>query len=146
MNADNVQQMKSSMGKLQLIQAAFVVAMPLFVWITQSVCGQGRSDWTLWHWVMTGLALYAAWGGFFSRHRMMRRSEESLRKDSANPKSLKQWQAAQIIGMPFAEAIVLYGVVVRMVLRGTVWQAAPFYAAGLFLLLLWTPRMPTTPA
>jgi hypothetical protein len=95
---------------------------------------------------MTGLALYAASGGFFFRRRLMRRSEEALRKDPANPKSLKKWQAAQIIGMPFAETIVLYGVVVRMVLGGTLWQASPFYAAGLFLLLLWTPRLPTTPA
>jgi hypothetical protein len=146
MNASNVQQIKSALGKLRLIHAAFVVAMPLFVWITQSVCGRARSEWTLWHWVMTGLALYAVWGGFFFRRKLMRRSEEALRKDSANPKSLKQWQAAQFIGMPFAETIVLYGVVVRMVLGGTLWQASPFYAAGLFLLLLWTPRMPTAPA
>ena len=76
----------------------------------------------------------------------MRRSMGALQNDPANPKSLQQWQAAQIIGMAFAEAVVFYGVVVRMVLGGTLWQAAPFYAAGLFLLLLWTPRLPATPA
>src|SRR6266576_397538 len=105
MNACNVQQIEPALGKLRLIHAAFIVTMPLFVWITQSVCGHGCIDWTLWHRVMTGLALYAAWGGFFFRRKLMRRSEEALRKDPANPKSLKQWQAAQIIGMPFAETI-----------------------------------------
>src|SRR6266576_6977246 len=105
MNAHNVQQIEPALAKLRLIQAAFVVAMPLFVCITQSVCGHGCGDWTVWHWVMTGLALYAASGGFFFRRRLMRRSEEALRKDPANPKSLKKWQAAQIIGMPFAETI-----------------------------------------
>ena len=65
-----------------------------------------------------------------------------LVKDSSNLKALRQWKAGQIVGMAFAEAIVFYGVVVRMVLDGTLRQASSFFVAGLLLLLLWTPRMP----
>jgi hypothetical protein len=136
--------MKSELGKIRLIQAAFIVAILLFVRVAESVRGRGSNDWTLWHWVMTGLALYAAWVGFFFRRKLLRRSEEALTKDASNPKALKQWQAGHLMGFAFAEAIVLYGVVVRMVLGGALWQASLFYAAGLFLLLLWTPRMPIT--
>ena len=140
-------EMKSKLGKLRLIQSVYIVAIPLFGWVAESVRGRGSSDWTLWHWVMTGLALYAALGGFFLRRKLMRRSEEALAKDASNPKALKQWQAGHLIGFASAEAIVIWGVVVRMVLGGALWQASLFYAAGLFLLLLWTPRMPiTTPA
>lgn len=139
-------EMKSKLGKLRLIQSVYIVAIPLFGWVAESVRGRGSSDWTLWHWVMTGLALYAALGGFFLRRKLMRRSEEALAKDASNPKALKQWQAGHLIGFASAEAIVIWGVVVRMVLGGALWQASLFYAAGLFL-LLWTPRMPiTTPA
>jgi F0F1-type ATP synthase membrane subunit c/vacuolar-type H+-ATPase subunit K len=94
--------------------------------------------------VMMGLALYGAVGGFFLRRKLMRCSEEALRMDAANPKALKQWQAGHIIGFASAESIVIWGVALRMVLGGTLWQASLFYAGGLFLLLLWTPRMPIT--
>jgi hypothetical protein len=136
--------MKSKLGKIRLIQAAFIVAILLFVRVAESVRGRGSNDWTLWHWVMTGLALYAALVGFFFRRKLLRRSEEALAKDASNPKALNQWQAGHLMGFASAEAIVLWGVVVRMVLGGALWQASLFYAAGLFLLLLWTPRMPIT--
>jgi F0F1-type ATP synthase membrane subunit c/vacuolar-type H+-ATPase subunit K len=142
MSVDSVRQIKSELRKMRLIHAAFAVSMPLVIWITQSISGYGCSDWTLWYWVMAGLALWAVFGGFQVRGRAIRRSEEALVRDTSNLKALRQWQAGQIIGMAFAEAIVFYGVVVRMVLRGTVWQALPFYAVGLLLLLFWTPRMP----
>ena len=136
--------MKSKLGKIRLIQAAFIVAILLFVRVAESVRGRGSNHWTLWHWVMTGLALYAALVGFFFRRKLLRRSEEALAKDASNPKALNQWQAGHLMGFASAEAIVLWGVVVRMVLGGALWQASLFYAAGLFLLLLWTPRMPIT--
>jgi len=137
-------EMKSKLRKLRLIQSAYIVAIPLFGWIAESTSGRGSSAWTLWHWVMTGLALWAALGGFRIRHRLIRRTEEALAKDASSPKALRQWQAGHIVGMASAEAIVLYGVVVRMVIGGALWQASLFYVTGLFLLLLWTPRMPTT--
>ena len=136
--------MKSKLWTTWLIQSAYIVAIPLFGWIAESVCGHGSNDWTLWHWAMTGLALYSAFVGFFFRRKLLRRSEEALSKGASNPKALKQWQAAHFVGFASAEAVALWGVVVRMVLGGTLWQALPFYAAGLFFLMLWTPRMPTT--
>lgn len=142
MSVDDVQRIRSQLRKMRLVQAAFAVSMLLIVCITQSVRGYGCSNWRFWHWVMAGLALWAVFGGSQVRGRAIRRSERLLASDSSNPKALRQWQAGQIIGMAFSEAIVLYGVVVRMVLDGTLWQASPFYAAGLVLLLLWTPQMP----
>ena len=139
-------EMKSKLGKLRLIQVAHIMAVPFFGWIGESIRGQGSSAWTLWHWLMAGLALYAALGGFFFRRTLMRRSEDALAKDATDPKALKQWETSQIIGMSMAEGVVVMGLVVRVVLGGTLWQASLFYAVGLFLLLLWTPRLPTKPA
>jgi hypothetical protein len=138
--------MKSKLGRLRLIQAAYIAAVPLFGWVAESVCvcGRGSSDWTSWHWLMTGLALYGAFAGFFFRRRLIRRSEEALAKGAPNPNVLRQWEAGHIVGMACAEAIAIWGVVVRMVLGGALWQASLFYASGLFLLLLWTPRMLNT--
>jgi F0F1-type ATP synthase membrane subunit c/vacuolar-type H+-ATPase subunit K len=142
MSVESVQRIKLELRKMRLVQAAFAVSMLLIIWITQSVCGYGRSEWKLWHWVMAGLALWAVFGGSLVRGRALRRSTVMLVKDSSNLKALRQWKAGQIVGMAFAEAIVFYGVVVRMVLDGTLRQASSFFVAGLLLLLLWTPRMP----
>jgi hypothetical protein len=106
----------------------------------------GSNDWTLWHWVMTGLALWTALGGFRLRRRMIRRSLQALAKDSSNAKVLKQWDAGHVIGLAMAKGVVQWGLVVRRVLGGALWQASLFYAAGLLLLLLWTPRMRAIPA
>jgi F0F1-type ATP synthase membrane subunit c/vacuolar-type H+-ATPase subunit K len=134
-------EVKSKLRKLRLIQFTMIAAIPMFGWVAESI-GRGSSDWTLWHWVMTGLALYAALAGLFFRRRLMDRSQEAFAKDASNPKALKQWEAGHLIGLASAEAVVVWGVAVRMVLGGALWQASLFYAAGLILLLLWTPRMP----
>ena len=49
-------------------------------------------------------------------------------------------ESRALIVLAMAEAVAWYGLVVRMVLQGTLRQASLFYAAGLFLLLLWTAR------
>ena len=139
-------EMKPKLTKLRLIQWALVAVTPIFGWVAEIGRDPGSNDWTLRHWVVTGLALWTALGGFRLRRRMLRRSLQSLEKDSSNPKALKQWEAGHIIGLAMAEGVVQWGLVVRMVLGGALWQASLFYAVGLLLLLCWTPRMPTTPA
>ena len=89
---------------------------------------------------MTGLALYAALVGFFVGRKLMYRSEEALAREVSNPKALKLWETGHLIRLACAEAVVVWGVAIRMLLGGTLWQASFFYAVGLFLLLLWTPR------
>jgi hypothetical protein len=136
-----VNEMKSKLRKLRLIQIAMIAVIPLFLWISESVCGRGSNDWTLRHWFVTGLALWSILGGLRVRHRVLRRSEDALAKDASNPKALGQWQAGHLIGFASAESIVMWGLVVRMILGGALWQASLFYAVGFLLMLLWTPRM-----
>ena len=142
--AFSLQDPKSMLQKLRLIHLVFLVSIPLCAWVAQSACPSNSSDWTVWHWVITGLALYAAFVGFFYRRKLVHSSEEALRRDASNSKALRQWQAAQIVGMAAAEAIAFYGVVLQMVLGGPRSQASFFYAIGLLLLLLWRPQIPTT--
>jgi F0F1-type ATP synthase membrane subunit c/vacuolar-type H+-ATPase subunit K len=140
-------EMKPKLKKLRLIQLAMIAVIPIFGWVAEFGRGRGSRDWNLGHWFVTGLALWSAFGGFRLRHRLLLRSEQAAAKDASNPKALKQWEAGNLIGLASAESVVLWGLVVRMVLGGALWQASFFYAVGLLLLLLWTPRMPiTTPA
>jgi hypothetical protein len=130
----SVNEVKSKLVKLWLIQAANILSIPLFGLVAESR-GPGSSDWSVSHWLMAGLAIYAALGGFFLRRRLIRRSEETLAKDPSDPKALKQWEAGHLIAIMMAEGIVVWGVAVRMVIGGTLGQAAPFYATGFLLLM-----------
>jgi hypothetical protein len=132
--------------KVRLIQWALIAAVPIFAFVAEIGRSRGSSNWTWRHWLVTGLALWSVSAGFHLRHRLLHRSEQALAKDASNLKTLRQWEVGQIIGLAMAEGVVQWGLVVRMVLGGALWQASLFYAAGLFLLLLWTPRPPITSA
>jgi hypothetical protein len=142
----NGNEMKSKLRKVRLIQTVLIVLIPIFGFVAEIGRASGSSNWTLRHWLVTGVALYAALLGFRFRYRMTRRSGEALAKDASNLKALRQWEVANLIGLAMANCVALWGLVIRMVLGGTLWQASLFYAAGLFLLLLFTPRLPMTPA
>jgi hypothetical protein len=75
---------------------------------------------------------------------MVHRAEEKLEKNFADAKATKQWEAGHIISLAMAEGVAFWGLAIRMVFHGTLWQASLFYVMALFLLLLWTPRMPIT--
>jgi hypothetical protein len=75
---------KSMLRKLRLIHLVFIVSIPLCAWVAQSSCPSNSSDWTLWHWVITGLAVYSAFVGFFYRRKLMRSSEAALRGDASS--------------------------------------------------------------
>jgi hypothetical protein len=93
--------------------------------------------------VVAALALWVALGGFRFRRRLLNLSSRELARDSSSLKALKHWEVGNVIELAMAEGVVLWGLVLRMVLGGALWQASFFYAVGLGLLLLWTPRIPT---
>lgn len=136
-------ELKTSVSKLRLFQFAMIASIPMFGWVAEMARHPGSNSWTLWHWVVTAVALWIVYVGSSFRRRMLARATAALAKDASDPKAIKQWEAGQVVGMAFAENIVLWGLLVRMVLGGALWQASMFYSVGLILLLYWTPRLPT---
>ena len=134
---------KSKLTKLRLVQWALIAAVLMFVGVGELAGGPGRNDWIWQHWLVTGFALWAVWGGFSFRRRMLNRSRSTLAKDASDPRAAKQWQAGQLVALAAAENIALWGLLIRVAVGGALWQASLFYAASLALLLLWTPRLPT---
>ena len=135
-------QVNSKLRKVRLIQWGLIVSILISAGVAECVCGRGSADWTPLHWLVTGVALWAALAGFRLRHRLLRRSMETLAKDPVNSKGLKQWEGVNLFGLAMAAGVAMYGQLVRFVLGGTLWQASLFYAAGIFLLFLWRPRAP----
>jgi hypothetical protein len=135
--------MESTFKKVRLIQWALLLAIPLFAWVAEIGRDAGNSDWTWRHWLAIGFALWSVSGAFRVRGRLLRNSKEKLMNDAANAKGVKQWEAGQVISLAMAEGVAFWGLVIRMVFHGALWQASIFYVMAVFLLLLWTPRMPS---
>jgi hypothetical protein len=135
--------MESVFKKVRVVQWALLAAIPLFAWVAEIERGSGNSDWTWRHWLAMGLCVWSVSGTFRLRSRMLNRSEEKLEKNPTDAKAAKQWEAGHIISLAMAEGVAFWGLVIRMVFHGTLRQASLFYVAALFLLLLWTPRIPS---
>ncbi len=133
--------MESAFKKVRLIRWVLLASIPLFVWVAEMVCGSGSSDWTWRYWLVVGLAVWTVSSAFRLRG-LSRRSVEKLKSDATDAKAARQWEAGQIFSSAGAESVALWGLVVRMVFHGTLPQASIFYVVALFLLLLWTPRVP----
>lgn len=88
--------------KLRLIQWALIAAILVFAGIAEIARGHGRGDWTPWHWLVAGLAIWSALGGFRLRHRLLDRSMKGLTTDVSQPKALQQWEMGHVIGLAMA--------------------------------------------
>lgn len=121
-------ELKASLSKLRLFQLAMIVSIPMFGWVAEMARHPGSSSWTLRQWVVAALAFFDVLAGSSIRRQMLARAETALAKDASDPKALKQWESGQLLGMAFAESLVLWGLVVRMVLGGALSQASSFYA------------------
>lgn len=66
------------------------------------------------------------------------KASDSLRRaDDAH--AMSRWYGANVMSLTSSEPLALYGVILR-VFGGSVLQTVPFYACGLVLLLISTPR------
>jgi len=138
----NMPDINHRLRNLRMLQCGLIAALLLFAGVAEMVCVPGNDDWNLKHWLITGMALWGVLGAFRLRRKLLNRSRQALTKDSSDPKGLKQWEAGHILSLSMALGVAVWGLLIRFVLVGARWQASLFYAAGIFLLLLWTPRLP----
>jgi hypothetical protein len=136
--------MDSSFRKLRLIYWGLLAAIPLFGVAAEIGSNPGSSTWTWRHWWAAGLCCWVILGAFSLRSRLVDRSKERLGSDPADARAARGWEVGQIVTLAMAEGVAFWGLVVRMVFGGTLWQASLFYLSALALILLWAPRLPIT--
>jgi hypothetical protein len=129
-----------SLKQLRLIQIGLIIATIVFATIAEIGRGPGSDEWTGRDWMVAGLALWLISGGFTVRRRISRRLAKLPEQERSDEKIIRMERTGQLFRLGVAQSVASWGMVVRMVLHGALWQASIFYAVGLFLLLLWTPR------
>ncbi len=73
------------------------------------------------------------------RRQLLFASAAALASQPENVELLKRWRAGNIMSFAFAESIMLFGVLLKLL--GAAWNVVGiFFVGGLILILLWTPR------
>jgi hypothetical protein len=139
-------EIKSKLRNLRLIQFLLIGLVLISASFAEFLLSTTNSRWNRQRWLMTGLAVVCVLEGFHLRRRILRPSAEALARNTDDPAALRRWHAWQLMCLAMAATVAMYGLVVRMVFGGSLWQALLFYSVSLSLLLLWTPRMPAAVA
>jgi hypothetical protein len=131
---------RTALLTLRILQGVFLVSIVLYVLLGEYA---GRTEPEGISGIKGGLiaaAILNAGIAVVLRTRMVRPAQELLRANSDDGGALARWRTSQIACMVLCEAIALIGFALRY-LGGTLIDAAPFYAVGFLLMLVWTPRL-----
>jgi hypothetical protein len=90
------------------------------------------------HWVVAGLAVWSAAGGYSIRRKLVGRAVGTATSGNSY-RAAKQWSAGEVYGAASATGVVLWGVVANLVLGSPRWFDALFYVVGFALLLAYRP-------
>jgi F0F1-type ATP synthase membrane subunit c/vacuolar-type H+-ATPase subunit K len=123
----------------RILHLVFLVSIPFYVVAGEMAHPTETREVLI---IVAGLAMVAAsllLVALFVRRHLLGAASDTLRFRATDAEATGKWRAANILSFVLAETIAIFGLVVR-VLGGTLEQAGPFYVAGLFLLILWTPR------
>jgi len=77
----------------------------------------------------------------FLRRKQLNEASEILHGAPEDHKGWEKWRSATLFCMVSGVTFCLFGVMMRLV-AGNLLVAIPFYVVALFLLLVWSPRLP----
>jgi hypothetical protein len=127
---------------LRIIHIVMLAAAFLYVLIAEMVLRHPERPLDLnFYRVMAVLTAVMIGGILLIRQTVVGRALETLRLQPDEASANVRWRAGYTVIFALSEAIVLYGLLLRL-LGATAAQAAPFYAVGIILLLLFSPRRP----
>ena len=134
--------MDAQLRILRVIHAAMVAGTILYVVIAQTVIRvEGKTVSPIIYFAVAVLAAVMVGLIFVARQAWLSSAVEALQMRPDDAAASMRWRTAYIVIFALCEATVLYGFVLR-VLGATLAQVVPFYAAGILLLLLFSPRKP----
>jgi hypothetical protein len=132
---------QKSSRDMRIIHMAFVVTWFLFLFMVQVVLQpsvHSLDSMTLGAIALAALSSIAT--GWALRNRNLAAALETLARQPGDPSALARWRTANILSFTFAETATLFGLLLKVL--GASWAIAGwFFAGGLFLLLLWAPRL-----
>jgi|SRR6185312_2227369 len=133
--------MNSSVKYVRTIHTLLLCSIALYVLVGEEVIrthprvAPGASMYYIF--TIAGVAMVLS--TFAVRMLLVKKVENSLAQDPANPALLHRWRGGYIVSYAFSEIVAVFGFVLRL-LGFTLSQVASFYVAGFLLLLFMRPR------
>jgi len=127
---------------MRIIQWATIGFIIIAACVTELVCEKGNVSWGLGYWFVIVIALWGVSGGYRFRLRMAKRIKEAMDANLPAEETRKRVNARILFSIMSSSSIAYWGLVVRFIVHGVLWQAVPFYVLGLALMFLWGPLDP----
>jgi hypothetical protein len=134
--------MDQHLRTIRYIHFAILVSVVLYIGVAEFVKrdrSEEISSEIYWALAIVGAGLAAT--AFLVRQMMLDPAHQALHMEPNDAVAVGRWRVGYIIIFSCCEGLVVCGFLARF-LDSTVAQAAPFYAAGIILLLLFFPRRP----
>ena len=129
----------SALRNMRILYAALLVEIPVFLYAGE-VTGPSRpKNVTKAGLLLTAVAILNTWSVLSTCRRRAREASDIVRSHPDDVSAIRRWRAANTVSLCVSFALPLYGWILR-VIGGTLLEAVPFYASGLLLLLISTPR------
>jgi hypothetical protein len=134
--------MDAALRVVRIIHRAMLASAVLYVFVGELVAadssGRSQVDSMLVN-VSLILAITLALAAIGLRQKLTASTQEMLLRSPGDAATLGRWRAAHVVAFALAEAVVLFGLVLR-IMGATLTQAATLYAMGIIALLLISPR------
>jgi hypothetical protein len=130
----------ASLRRMRVLQAVFMAIVVLYGYAAESLAPRGvELDAPLFK----GIAIAAACAvllAYFMRRKKLSPALEKLRANSDDSEALKSWRSIILVSLILAEAVALFGLLIRIMggSRGASW---PFFLVALILMVIWGPRL-----
>lgn len=134
--------MDEQLRTLRSIHLAILASFVLYIWMGEFLTRESTKE--ISREIYSALAIGGAGlvgAALAVRQMMVGRAFAMLQTQPNDALAMARWRTGYIIIFAACEAVVLFGFLARF-MGATAVEAAPFYAAGIFLLLLFYPRKP----
>jgi len=134
--------MEQQLRVLRIVHAAMLAAAVLYIFLPETVNRDRVEEPSqLTYLAVAVMAAFSVGAALMVRQAMVGRASETLQLHPEDIAAVRRWFAGNMILFALCESVVVYGLALRSI--GATWvQVAPFYAAGIILLLLFAPRKP----
>lgn len=130
---------------MRVIHAAFLLAAILYVWVPSRIVHDSGKATPMAILLAFGLVALSSLGiSVFFRRLIVQPAAERLSKNPEDSQAAGRWRNGVLVSLVSCESVVLFGLALRFI--GAGWNVCGvFYAAGIFFLLAWTPKLDLLP-
>jgi hypothetical protein len=133
--------MEAALRTTKIVHFAMLLSAVLYIFVAEQIRMSSEEIGSGFFWIMFPVPLLLAIVALVIKHKIIEPAETVLRLQPNEVAALGRWRLGYIVGFALGEAIVLFGLVLR-VLGASAARAGVLYAIGIVTMLVLTPRRP----